>query len=304
MNFKVFVFIALFLVAPTFSHAATPSVGATPIVGTASSTPKEWSVDYSKISLRIGSEVYREAKYDEEDLVNIFLVRNGRLYEDFKWTKNTKSNDYLVWNIFAKIAGDAFVAKYVYAYLGYKDITDPTLAFVEPLGRKEPMWGLAVNTNASDFSNKKWLRDMALTLIHEYTHVLTLHVGQVNPRTSKLKCAKQTLYYDAVAGCADKKSYIQAYVSKFWTLKEQEAAWRARSGEYTEEYYKDHKSEYVSLYAATSPTEDIAESFTAFIVGSKPTGVDEKDLKVLFFYDYKELVEMRTRIRAEVKQYF
>lgn len=51
-------------------------------------------------------------------------------------------------------------------------------------------------------------------------------------------------------------------------------------------------------YAATNPGEDIAESWTAFILQPKPTGSTIADQKTLFFYDYPELVRLRGQITS------
>lgn len=55
--------------------------------------------------------------------------------------------------------------------------------------------------------------------------------------------------------------------------------------------------EFVSDYAATNIEEDIAESFRIFVCGEKPTTLSVADKKVLFFYDYPELVKIRNEYR-------
>ncbi|MEZ4643120.1 MAG: hypothetical protein R3E31_10390 [Chloroflexota bacterium] len=60
-----------------------------------------------------------------------------------------------------------------------------------------------------------------------------------------------------------------------------------------EDFYYDHEDWFVTDYAATNPGEDIAESFTAFILQPKPTEDTLAAEKILFFYDYPELVALR-----------
>ena len=54
-------------------------------------------------------------------------------------------------------------------------------------------------------------------------------------------------------------------------------------------------------YAATNPSEDFAESFMVFVLKEKPAKSTadfiHKDQKILFFYDFPELVEIRDFIR-------
>lgn len=60
----------------------------------------------------------------------------------------------------------------------------------------------------------------------------------------------------------------------------------------------------MTRYAATNPFEDIAESFTDFILLKKPADASRvESQKILFFYDYPELVELRDRIRTEIKDH-
>lgn len=258
----------------------------------------EWSYDYAAARVTLGSEFHKKVKYKESDIVNLFLVRNDRLYENDKWTKNTKTNDYKIWEMFAAIAGKEFVREHIWRYATYKDPEEGVLAFVQLIKKEKPLgWGLAFNANASNFENEKWVRDTASILIHEYTHVLTLNRDQFDHKRIKAAHCKER--YLSSIGCAQTKSYLNAYVAKFWTAKDLAKKQKAST------YYKKHQDDFVTSYGATDPEEDIAESFTQFVLGAKPTeNLKKKDQKVLFFYEYPELVERRTDIRAAVASYF
>jgi hypothetical protein len=52
----------------------------------------------------------------------------------------------------------------------------------------------------------------------------------------------------------------------------------------------------VDDYSTTHPAEDIAESFTYFVFGPKPTGNSIKEQKIAFFYEYPELIHLRENI--------
>lgn len=264
------------------------------VVEAKDTVPAEWRFNYSKANVKLGIGK-DEVEYDEEDVVNIFLVRNGRLYEDDKWTKNTDSEDYRIWNIFNNIVGEDFVDEYIYRYATYRFSDTGVLGFVQLLGDKEPAWGLAINAQASNFSSKKWTKDLVSVLIHEYAHILTLNADQINFRIKKQYSCNN---YVSVEGCARSNSYLNAFVDNFW-----EAEDLKHSSSYAS-YYKEHPDDFITEYAAKRPEEDMAESFTQFVLYSKPTGDTKKDQKILFFYDYPELVKIRTHIRNEVKQYY
>ena len=51
-------------------------------------------------------------------------------------------------------------------------------------------------------------------------------------------------------------------------------------------------------YAATDPSEDIAESFTYFVLWPRQGGGSVWEQKLDFFYGYPELVELRAGIRT------
>ena len=66
-------------------------------------------------------------------------------------------------------------------------------------------------------------------------------------------------------------------------------------------FYEDHTDNFVTPYAATDQAEDIAESFTNFVLRDKPTSnTTLKDQKVNFFYQFSELVNMRQQLRDNV----
>ena len=56
------------------------------------------------------------------------------------------------------------------------------------------------------------------------------------------------------------------------------------------------KAEFVTDYAPTSPAEDIAESWSFFVLKKKPASKTIANEKVLFFYEFPELVNLRSQI--------
>jgi hypothetical protein len=56
----------------------------------------------------------------------------------------------------------------------------------------------------------------------------------------------------------------------------------------------------VSEYAATSPAEDIAEAWAFFLLSPKPELDSISSEKILFFYEYPELVALRTQILTNI----
>lgn len=262
----------------------------------------QYDRDNNGIKEHTSSQVNRIYK-DKGSEVNIFRVANKRLYEDFKYSKQVDPYDQAIWNMFLAVAGEDAAYKNVSGYATFRLGKEPTLAYVGTHQKKDPMWHLVVNANNASLSNSQWKKDMTITLIHEYAHILSLGKKQVDQGRGELKCKKTGTIYIEGFGCSKKKSYIQAFGKKFWTEEDVEDAYESQE-EGNSLFYKRNETEFVTKYAATNIAEDFAESFTDFILRQKPTGTSVADQKVLFFYDYPELVKMRTEMRDRIDTYF
>ena len=169
------------------------------------------------------------------------------------------------------------------------------------------LWTLEVDI--IDSSDKLGL---IYTLIHEYAHLLTLGPAQVTPSLPVFKNPDDDdIYYDEVAacpvyfpgeGCSQADSYINAFFNQFWAdiyeewqdinlIENDDAYFDA-----LDDFYYSYEDRFVTDYAATNPEEDIAESFTFFVLSPRPSGNTITEEKLLFFYEYPELVELRDEI--------
>jgi hypothetical protein len=149
-------------------------------------------------------------------------------------------------------------------------------------------------------------------LIHEFGHLVTLDPLQVppsqpvfdNPHSDAIYRqevdACQT--YFSGEGCSLPDSYINSFFERFWPDIYQE--WLAVDDIHGEkeyysalgDFYKKYKDQFVSDYAPSNPAEDIAETFTFFMIKPRPTGDSIADQKVLFFYEYPEMIKLRSQI--------
>lgn len=116
------------------------------------------------------------------------------------------------------------------------------------------------------------------TLIHETAHVLTIGHKQVPVDRKYLEAFDEEKDISSYRnkcktvflknGCARKTSYINQFYNEFWKPIEQE--WTEKKVEESEEaqieFYKEKHDDFVSLYGITNVTEDIADTFTAFIL--------------------------------------
>ena len=136
-------------------------------------------------------------------------------------------------------------------------------------------------------------------------------------------------YYAPNSGCMNDNSYLNKFFQKFWADIYREYTYGGTKNMSHYDFYKKYYDRFVTSYAATNPTEDIAESFSAFVLWDDET-IDNKkkwckeyglnlvdkirwkwcqkeyrdnsmwEEKIRFFYDFPELVEMRDFIRSNL----
>ena len=195
-------------------------------------------------------------------------------------------------------------------YLIFTDGSENTLAAVDQT--KEDLTHWIVEVDVADLDSKDAL---LFTLVHEYAHLLTLNDSQVSvdqeiyndPYNLSLLNSKATACpnYFAGSGCSLPNSYINAFYQRFWVdistewekidlLQYEDDLDPYYAGLYN--FYLIHQDQFVDDYSTTHPAEDIAESFAYFVFSPRPAGTTIKDQKVLFFYEYPELVELRQSI--------
>jgi hypothetical protein len=172
-------------------------------------------------------------------------------------------------------------------------------------------WALEV-----DIADSYNQANLTYTLVHEFGHLLTLNAGQVIPslalfynpddnETYTREVAACPDYFPG-EGCSQPDSYINAFFNQFW--KDIHADWQKVNleedddlyYEKLDEFYTSHADQFVNDYAVTNPEEDIAESWSFFVLGPRLEGKTIAEEKILFFYRYPELVQLRSRILSRL----
>lgn len=163
-------------------------------------------------------------------------------------------------------------------------------AYVYPDEADPTKWILGVSASLGD--------DLDYVLIHEFGHLLTLQAEEVPPSTDDVSCST----YFTGEGCALKGSTMAEFVERFWPQEQIDEIDRiAEAEDYDEfdEFYENHKDDFVTDYATSNPAEDLAETFTAFVLGDeRPSGDTIADQKVQMLWDDEDLVALRNQIRA------
>jgi hypothetical protein len=216
------------------------------------------------------------------------------------------SSQQAIWNYFTSIIPEksrGFLTEYSILTDGEGNL----LAAVSQSYSDPNRWVLEVDiADAQDYNH------LTFTLIHEFGHLLTLNSGQVTPSMAVFEHPEdQEIYNQEVAqcsnyfpgeGCSESDSYINQFYQRFWMDKY--AEWNqvdAINDDYLyyeklNEFYEKYQDQFVTDYAATNPGEDIAESWTHFVLTPKPQGTTIAEQKILFFYEFPELVQLRQEI--------
>lgn len=163
------------------------------------------------------------------------------------------------------------------------------LAAVMPNNESGSKWVINIDSEDVDFGKNK--RAFFETIFHEYFHYMSLNDKQV-----KYTEDYNMKNYCEVGIVSNKNSYLNDFYNEFWKgiLEDRNIN---KESLY---FYERHKNSFIDDYAATSPDEDIAETFSFFILDDKPKGNSIKDKKIKFFYKYKELVKLREQLREKI----
>ncbi|MGI9657351.1 MAG: hypothetical protein ACR2OD_00465 [Gaiellaceae bacterium] len=173
-----------------------------------------------------------------------------------------------------------------------------TDGFVGPLPRRTDLWQLGLRRA---LVNEPELDEV---IVHEFGHLLTLTSDQVPPHTRPRSRRPKCTTFNTGEGCALPESYIALYVQEFWRNTGTLKAWKRvdriqnqrRYDIAVRRFFRQHRGQFVTRYASTNPGEDIAESWTSFVLDDLPTrGVIAAE-KHRFFERFPELVELRARI--------
>jgi hypothetical protein len=255
---------------------------------------------------------------DREDIIEAYLVSyvidddqiTDPYYESVDITLENEQKDTLkhkeLWNYFSSLIPFEY-RPHLVEFVIMTDGEQNILAAVAQTSFDSALWNLQVDV--ADTSDYHYL---TFTLVHEFAHLLTLSPEQVPPHEGIFNNpADEEIYFRELAacqnffpgeGCSNSDSYINQFYNEFWTdlyeewneinLEEDEDLYYEKLDDF---YYK-YEDQFLTDYAVTHPAEDIAESFSFFIFAEQPTGDSIAEEKILFFYDYPELVELRTEI--------
>jgi len=268
------------------------------------------------------TESFNAERSEEEDYYVMYTIENDKLAnrENIVVTNridtehDSRATHEFIWNYFASIVPPE-ERKFLTEFAVVSDGTGEILGAVSPTYDNPSLWTLEVDIlDADDNYN------LTFTLMHEYGHLVTLNSAQVPPNRRVFFSPDDIdIYNQAVAacpqyftgeGCSNPDSYINDFFNRFWQdfyTEWQEIDLINDEDEYydrLDDFYETYQDQFLTDYSATSPAEDIAEAWSFFIFSPKPDPDSIANEKVLFFYEYPDLVQMRERILTNICEVF
>jgi len=209
-------------------------------------------------------------------------------------TLEEKQSHELLWSYIDKILPTRVKKYIVYFEIG-TDGKDELLAAALAIDDNLDKWALDIDIEDALYDNKIDYILLNENITHEIAHILTLNNTQIDPNS------KDKNTYITTEGVCKKDSYLNIFYNKFWKDRYEDYLLEEDSYD-SVKIFENYEENFVSEYAATNVEEDIAESFRVFILEDKPLTDTERDKKVKFFYNYKDLIKIRDYIRNHINE--
>ncbi|QNO38566.1 NADH:ubiquinone oxidoreductase subunit 4 (chain M) [Protaetiibacter sp. SSC-01] len=194
-----------------------------------------------------------------------------------------------IWELFTRIATpEATSASLVQFRVGDAPDSD-TLAYVYQDESDPSLWILAANLATSEDRT-----DLIATLVHEYAHILSLAVDELDPAG---ECPDEQRLWE---GCPLPGSVLEAFRAEFWAGYGDEIP--GEDQDEIDAFYEAYEDDFVSDYAASNVVEDFAETFMTWVVEDVTEGSGTVADKFAFLDGVPWLVEERDRIRVELAE--
>jgi len=246
---------------------------------------------------------FADTSHSEEYYTNYYITESNIISQD----NIIHAKHQEIWDLFVAIVPKTD-RKTLIKYIVYDNQEDNMYGYVSQDQWDPSKWNLTININKyyDEYWKLKHYKSI-YALTHEFWHIFTLNDFEVEQFPINLTQQDQDTFiwkcktYLILEGCVKQYSYINKFIDKFW--KENFERSQNRNWYYKEDFYSDNETKFVTQYASYNPWEDLAETFTAFIYQAKPKWITQAEKKILFLYEYRELVLLREQIHQRIRGY-
>ena len=248
-------------------------------------------------------DITSNPKKDGNGVITLYYLEEGKIAkkENFKVTgsdlefqKDIKKHEEL-WGLVKKIIPLKYRKKLDQFAILIKDA--PVTGAMSPVDEKLDFHILSINIDVAYFGgvfNKDGT--MAYTIIHELGHLVAENNEQLDTSIPESSCKN----YVADA-CSYDKSYINQLYTRFWSDIYEEFKNLEDTQDASLAFHAKYKDRFLTWYAASNISEDIAEVFAGFVtIAEKPKGNSIAEQKIKLMYEYPELAELRKYIRENL----
>ena len=173
---------------------------------------------------------------------------------------------------------------------------DTVGAFVETEIPYNKQWRYAVNEE--ELRHPLNSRLTSELIVHEFGHIFPLHEVFISSQPNN--CHE----FFSRSGCVSPDIIYGKFLNEFWDdeLLDEAVVVRDSSDpiDAADDLYDRYEDEFVSPYAASSPAEDFAESFTRFVLFNDQSYGNGANEKVSFFNRFSKTKEMKDEILDEL----
>ena len=291
------ILIGVFVMLPSITQAASPEERLAELRTELISLIRELQIVIAEQQGTLLTEEREGREYrsiTDRGIEAIYDIERGEPFRDGEENDFLDDDHEAFWTVVERVIPATWLRAHIGEFVIYDSRRDDTVAHVEPLYTDDvDTWRLSLNVAEVDPGDRDELYD---ALVHEFGHIISLNDGEIDTDVDQFEC--DTFYLPE--GCLKEKSYLFDFIQRFWTPElidlSDDAALSNDPEEAVEDYYKDNKDQFVTEYAATNPAEDWAETFVDYLLYEKPTGLDVKEQKNLWFYNQPELVRLANRI--------
>lgn len=180
----------------------------------------------------------------------------------------------------------------------FRDQNSAFDAFVETIPPEHETWMYAVSEDILEDPTAQWNTEL---IVHELAHIISYDSAQDVSPVDVLSCES----YFKRHGCPAIQTYLRLFIDEFWTASDLRRAEQGESlsaaHDTVNRYYKTHRVDYVSSYAANGPEEDFAESFMFFVLDLEVSG-EKAQRKVDFFTQFADLRAVKSDIKMVISR--
>jgi hypothetical protein len=208
---------------------------------------------------------------------SVYVVKDAELHI-VEGRRQRAAADEELFQLFSDIVGEDAVDTYVKEWRVFENESNDLGAFVELMSGTDD-WVVGVNRKNFEADNQQITEAYANLFVHEYAHIIFFSTEE-----------REEAFAHNFSTAADRQHVLsleQVQSSERFTLMRR--------------YYDNNETRFVGDYATMSIEEDMAESFVAFVREAKPVGTSLRDKKVRFFYEYHDLITLRTELRERLE---